>query len=298
MFRYTEHVANSGGRQITIGDQVRAARQQRGYSVRRLATLIGVSAGTISAIENERTGVTVDRLACIAEALGTDLGSLLRRADFPPPSAPAHGGDWRAFGEIDLDPVLRAAIDSFVEAGYHGTSIRAIAVRAGLSVPGLYHYYASKQELLVRILDLTMDDLEWRLAATAATGPSALDRVALLVEALALFHTLRPALAFLGASEMRSLERPDRQRIAGRRTAVQHQLDQQIDGALADGTAATRTPRETGRAIVTMCTSLPQWFDPAGPTSPRAIAAQYADLALVMIGALRPGAAGAATAPG
>ncbi|MFI5426895.1 hypothetical protein [Aeromicrobium sp. UC242_57] len=112
-----------------------------------------------------------------------------------------------------------------------------------------------------------------------------MQRLALLVEALALFHTLRADLAFIGASEMRSVEQPDRDRIAARRTALQYLVDTEIDAALAASLATTTMPREAGRAIATMCTSLPQWFTPAGPTSPQQIAAEYARLAMRMIGA-------------
>lgn len=53
------------------------------------------------------------------------------------------------------------ARSEFVEHGYGGTSIRTIAKRAGMSLPALYYHYASKQELLVAILD---DGLETFLA--------------------------------------------------------------------------------------------------------------------------------------
>jgi AcrR family transcriptional regulator/DNA-binding XRE family transcriptional regulator len=280
-------MTEQSSRQVDVGDRIRHARHERGYSVRHLAQLVGVSAATVSAIENGHTSVTVDRLASIADALDVDLGSFFRRGTASHWPAGPHGQDWRAFDSLDLDPVLRAAIDTFVRAGYHGTSMRTVAVRADMSVPGLYHHYASKQELLVRILDLAMDDLEWRLAGAAAEGVTALHRIALLVEALALFHTLRADLAFLGASEMRSLEHPDLQRIASRRSTVQHILDHEIDAALRERSTSTQAPRETARAIVSMCTSLPQWFDPRGPTSPRAIAALYADLSMDMLGAER-----------
>lgn len=73
----------------------------------------------------------------------------------PPPV----GGNWREYDELVLDPVLRAAVSAFVETGYHGATARRIAQLAGLSVPGMYHHFATKQDMLVGILDLTMDDL-------------------------------------------------------------------------------------------------------------------------------------------
>lgn len=124
--------------------------------------------------------------------------------------------------------MLQAAIDAFIETGYHGSTMRTIAERAGISVPGVYHHYRSKQELLVRILDLAMDELDWRLAAARDSQHGPLERLAALIEALALFYTQRSDLAFIGVSEMRSVEAPNQRRIAARRTAVQHLLDVEI----------------------------------------------------------------------
>ena len=63
------------------------------------------------------------------------------------------GEDWREFRPLDLDPVLEAALEAFVEVGYHGATVRDIARRCGLSVPGMYHHYLTKQQMLVTLLD-------------------------------------------------------------------------------------------------------------------------------------------------
>lgn len=260
-------------------------RQQRGVSLRSLATRISVSAGTMSAIENGRTAVTVERMWEIAAALDVGIGALVLTSSVDAEALDVEDSDWRTFGPLDMDPVLAGAITAFVTTGYHGASMRTIAENSGLSAPGVYHHYASKQELLVQILDLTMDDLDRRLAAARAEGSGPLQRLALIVEALALFHTLRADLAFIGASEMRSLQQPDRDRIAARRTGLQRAIDAEVDAALVAGLVTTTMPRETGRAIATMCTSLPQWFSPDGTTSPQQIAKEYAQLAVRMVGA-------------
>lgn len=271
-------------RRLATGARVREVRLQRGLSLRTLATGLGVSAGTMSAIENGRTAVTVDRLWDITAVLDVGVAALMAT-----PSPDVEGvdddADWRVFGPLDIDPVLAGAITAFVTTGYHGASMRTIAEYAGLSAPGVYHHYASKQELLVHAFDLTMDDLDRRLAAARAEGNGPLERLALIVEAMALFHTLRADLAFIGSSEMRSLEQPDRDRIAARRTGLQRAIDAEVDSALAAGLITTTMPRETGRAIATMCTSLPQWFSPDGMTSPQQIAKEYAQLAVRMVGA-------------
>ena len=67
---------------------------------------------------------------------------------------------------------LAAALEAFAEHGYHGTTVREIASRAGLSVPGLYHHYPSKQSLLQGLSELTMSELLDRSVAGIASSAS------------------------------------------------------------------------------------------------------------------------------
>ncbi|TCJ89703.1 TetR family transcriptional regulator [Nocardia alba] len=268
-------------------------------SLRTTAQRIGVSAATLSAIETGKTGASVARLRSLAAELGTTVAWLigdqrttasseLRATASLPTKSPAPGADapdaWREFPPLDIDPVLAAAIDSFVETGYHGATMRSIAARAGMSVPGVYHHYRDKQDLLVRALDLTMDELHRRIRAARLDGANGRERVTRVVEALALFHTHHRELAFIGASEMRSLNPTDRDRITRSRNEIQYILDADIDTALTESNRSTAHARDAGRAIATMCTALPQWFRLDGPSSPEQIATTYADFALGLLG--------------
>src|SRR3546814_9732424 len=105
--------------------------------------------------------------------------------------------------------------------------------------------------MLVAILDLTMADLRSRSGAARAQGDGAVQRFALLVECLALFHTHRRELGFVGASEMRSLLPPDRERVAAARRAQQRMVDDEVEQACDEGLFAVTRPREAGRAVVT-----------------------------------------------
>ena len=178
--------------------------------------------------------------------------------------AAAADSDWRSYPPLVLDQPLQAALSAFLEFGYHGATMREIAQRAGLSVPGVYHYFASKQDMLVAILDLTMHDLLARSRAARAEGKDPVTRFALLVECLALFHTHRRELGFVGASEMRSLVPAQRRRVAAARRTQQRMVDEEVEKACASGAFVTPRSHEASRAVVTMCTALPQWYEPAG----------------------------------
>jgi AcrR family transcriptional regulator len=273
------------------GEAIRRLRVASGVSIRRLAEQVGVSPATISAIENGKTGISVQRLHQIAVALGVPAASLVeypttstQRRNVTLSSIELPTGNWREFAPLPIDPVLAGAIQAFVATGYHGASMRSIAQFANMSVPGVYHHYPSKQALLVKILDITMVDLLWRLQHARDDGQNPIERVALVVEALALFHARRNDVAFIGASEMRSFESNHYRRIAKLRDDVQHLLDTEIAAAITEGGLAINHPRDAGKAIATMCTSLVQWFQPDGPTTPEQIAKEYAQFALRLLG--------------
>ncbi|HEY6462420.1 MAG TPA: TetR/AcrR family transcriptional regulator [Polyangiaceae bacterium] len=46
------------------------------------------------------------------------------------------------------EAILAAALDLFVERGFHGTSVPSVADRAGVAAGTIYHYFASKEALV------------------------------------------------------------------------------------------------------------------------------------------------------
>lgn len=91
-----------------------------------------------------------------------------------------------------------------------------------------------------------MDELHQRVRAARADARNSLERVRLIVEALALFHTHRRELGFIGASEMRSLAPPEPARIARSRSALQQMLDDEIAAAGRSGRICTPVPEPRG----------------------------------------------------
>ncbi|NEY32621.1 TetR family transcriptional regulator [Streptomyces sp. PRKS01-65] len=55
-------------------------------------------------------------------------------------------------GEAKRTEILHAALEIFAAEGYRGTSLRKVAARCNLSLPGLMHYFGSKEDLLTQVL--------------------------------------------------------------------------------------------------------------------------------------------------
>ncbi len=274
-----------------LGARIRAARNARNMTLRNLASQIGVSPATMSAVENGRTGISALRLTEVAQTLditvdglfsspertggAVDLPGVLRSASEP--------RDWRAYPPTPIPPPLSAALEAFVDVGYHGATMRDIAGRAGLSVPGIYHHFASKQEMLASIHRITMEDLLWRTQAARDEGTDPVSRFRLLVECLGLFHTHGRKLGFIGTSEMRGLEPASQDWVKAIRVKIHRMLDEQVAEACASGAFLTPRPREASRAVVTMCTGIAQWFSESGPYTAEEVAHQHVEFALGIV---------------
>ena len=55
-------------------------------------------------------------------------------------------------GETTRLAVEDAAVELFMEQGYHATSMRQIAERAGLALGGIYNHFTSKEEIFEAII--------------------------------------------------------------------------------------------------------------------------------------------------
>jgi AcrR family transcriptional regulator len=60
-------------------------------------------------------------------------------------------------GENSRAVIFKAALDLFQERGYEATTMRAIAERAGVSLGSSYHYFASKEHLVLEFYRHTHD---------------------------------------------------------------------------------------------------------------------------------------------
>lgn len=266
-----------------VGRRVRQARESSGRSLRELARALGVSPAMLSHLETGKARMSVVRLHQIASTLGWSVEDILT----PEPAASARSRSAldhsREYGSLGLDPVLTAALTVFLRQGYHGASVRDVAAESGLSVSGIYHHHASKQEMLQRILDLGMNDLLARCRSAVAQGDDEVERFRLLVDTMALFHTHRREVGFLAASEMRSLEPAARADMTARRSVQQRLVDTEVEAGVAAGRFGTPYPREASRAVVTMCKSIAEWYRPDGPLDPPGVAERYRRFALGLV---------------
>jgi len=193
--------------------------------------------------------------------------------------------DWREYGPLDFPRILDAALAAFYEHGYHGTTTRDLARRSGLSVPGVYHYYPSKQDILVDLMTVIIDELLTRsrsaLAGAAADPRSQFDA---LVESMLRFHMYRRTGAMVSTAELRSLEPDNRERYVGKRDEQQRMLDEVILAGVRDGDFSTSYPKDASRAIASLCVGVASWYRPDGSLPVEALLDRYLTIARSIVG--------------
>jgi AcrR family transcriptional regulator len=197
----------------------------------------------------------------------------------------AESSPWLEFGESELPRILGVALGAFAEHGYHGTSIRDIAARAGLSVPGLYHHYRSKQDILMDLMVAVMEELLRRSrAALASTSEApAAQRLDALLDVMLRYHMYRREQAFVASSEIRSLALANRLRYVAMRDEQQGLLADVIDAGVEAGEFHTEYASDAARALSTLCIGVATWYRADGPLEPHDVVVRHIALARALV---------------
>jgi len=106
-------------------------------------------------------------------------------------------------GRRRREAVLDAAAERFLDRGFHGTSIDDVGQAAGISGPGLYRHFPSKDALLMAVLDRIW--LQLKPALDTAEGQPAPAALRTLLEAQLDLAFDQPAALVLLVRELRHL---------------------------------------------------------------------------------------------
>jgi AcrR family transcriptional regulator len=193
-------------------------------------------------------------------------------------------GEWRLPPDLGLSPILSGALDAFYEAGYHGTSVRDIARRVGLTVPALYYHHKNKEAILYTLLDTSITEVIRRCQqALDEAGPQAADRFLNLVECLVRYMASSEKSAAMD-SEIRALSPENHRAYSRKRRSVERMLVDVIEEGAEAGIFDVEYPADTARALLGMIQAVAMWFKPGGRLSVETVARRYMDIAAQAVG--------------
>lgn len=199
-------------------------------------------------------------------------------------------GDGTPWAEVTPEAARRllvAAVDAFAERGYHATTTRDIAGRAGMSPAALYIHYKTKEELLHRISRIGHDHALTVLEAAADEGGTAAERLAEAVRSFVRWHAEQHTTARVVQYELDALGEEHRAEIVGLRRRTEAVVRRIIDEGVESGEFDVPDVPGTALAVLSLCIDVARWFNTRGSRTPDEVGGFYAGLVLRMVGAER-----------
>ena len=196
------------------------------------------------------------------------------------------GGRHEAVGDV-TDTAVRimlAAADAFADRGFHATTTRDIASRAGLSPAGVYVHYPSKEDLLFELSRRGHARARDLLVAAAEAAPNPTEALRAIIGGFSRWHAEHYELGRIVQFEFRHLSHEHREAVLG----LRKEIDSVVAGVLRDGVASGEFEVEdvagTALALLSMAIDVARWYAPdVRRTTPAAIETAYGNLAVRLV---------------
>lgn len=174
--------------------------------------------------------------------------------------------------------ILRTAVASFFEKGYHATSMREIAAQAGIQPASLYHWYVSKESMLFTVMETFLHELTQAAERAHAEHEEPIEQVAAMARAHVTQHVRRRREALISDTELRALSPTLRKQIIAGRDRYQQLFRSTIERGCADGSMHCPDVGITTNVILVQCTGVASWYRPRGRLPLDDIATIHAEL--------------------
>jgi AcrR family transcriptional regulator len=193
-----------------------------------------------------------------------------------PENTARRGANWEARRQTIIDTSARV----FAQGGYHGTGIAELCEANDLGKGALYHYIGSKEELLVAITDLVMDEVLACVDRVAASGGAAPQRLRELGAEYLDILVRYPDHVWVLLHEFPALTGDRATEFHKRRHVFESAVESIIREGIKAGAFRKAEPRVAALAWLGMHNHAYLWLHPDGKWSARDVAASFADLFL------------------
>jgi len=181
--------------------------------------------------------------------------------------------------------IMAAALELFATRGFHGTGIRDIAGKAGVSTANLYHYTGSKENLLFQLMQNALAKL--LAAAKAITEQYPDPRAALeqLVRMHVITHALSPMASAVVDDQFGVLEGETRNSIIEQRDRYEKFYGSVIKNGVSQKLFSVPDESAARLGLLEMLSGVARWYSPAGKFGPVEVAEIHVLLSLSLLGA-------------
>jgi AcrR family transcriptional regulator len=175
--------------------------------------------------------------------------------------------------------VVLDAARVFARQGYDQTSVPQLADELGLAAGSLYHYFGSKEQLLIAICDQLMDPLLDEARAITAGDDGASTQLQALVHLWVAHVIERRNHMLVFQQERHVIDHGDQWRqVRDRRKEFERLVEAVLEQVHRDGEARLADARLSLAALLGMVNHTAQWYRPRGRLSAAEIADGYVEL--------------------
>lgn len=174
--------------------------------------------------------------------------------------------------------VMAAAVQLFAEYGYHAASMRDIARMAGIQAASIYYHYASKQAILIEIMETYMTQLNVSLEHLLREESDSRRQLSTAIANHIRLHTTHKYEFFIIDTEIRSLEGEKRDAILSLRDHYEDLVQGILREGMEQGIFRPADVKITSYAIIAMCTEVANWFRPDGRLTVQQVIEMYGEM--------------------
>lgn len=185
--------------------------------------------------------------------------------------------------------LIDAAVEAFAERGFHATTTRDIAARAGMSPAALYVHHASKEDVLYEVSRVGHAGALQVVRDAVAGEDSPTLRLAAYVRTFTQWHAEHHTRARIVQYELDALGPEHYAEVAAMRREIEALLRSVLLDGVRDGSFDLEDDDVPGTAVALLSLGIDvsRWYRDDGLRSAPDIAEHYADLAVRMAGAGR-----------
>jgi TetR/AcrR family transcriptional regulator, cholesterol catabolism regulator len=182
---------------------------------------------------------------------------------------------------MNRDQILDVAAQIIRKKGFHATSMQDIADGVNLQKASLYHHVASKQEILLSLLDQALDLITERIRPIVTQPGKASEKIPIACREYLSALTDRVDLVSVLFLEHRSLEPKYRGRHIPRRDRFEQMWRQLVQEGIDSGEICNGTDAAlTARTLLGVMNWTITWFRPDGSMTIEQIADYISSIAL------------------
>lgn len=190
---------------------------------------------------------------------------------------------WTEWPSAAQRAIVRGALDSFAERGFHGTTLKHIAHGSGLSTAALYVHFASKEELLFA-LSRRGHTVALELVRAAAREAEPARAMRVLVYAFTRWHAEERTVARVVQYEQGALAAEHAGIVGILRRDTERTVRELITRGVGTGAFTVPDVQGTAAAVLSLGIDVARWFGPGGRWTPDALGLLYVELADRMLG--------------